>query len=146
MMINANASVLGDGSANVSSGTNSVYERANAVAGVNPVESNPTTKEWFNTAAFAVPAAGTWGNSGRNILEGPGTKTVDFSLFKDTHLTESKVLQLRAEAFNLANTPQFNLPAATAGTAAIGIVSSAGSDITFQRTERQIQFAAKITF
>ena len=105
-----------------------------------------TLGKWFNTAAFAVPAAGTWGNSGRNSLEGPGTKTVDFSLFKDTHLTESKVLQLRAEAFNLANTPQFNLPAATAGTAAIGIVSSAGSDITFQRTERQIQFAAKITF
>jgi hypothetical protein len=67
---------------------------------------------------------------------------VDFSIFKDTHLTESKVLQLRAEVFNLANTPQFNLPAATAGTAADGTVSSAGSDITFQRTERQIQFAA----
>ena len=102
--------------------------------------------KWFNTAAFAVPAAGTYGNSRRNSLEGPGTKTVDFSTFKDTHLTESKVLQLRAEVFNLANTPQFNLPAATAGTAAIGTVSSAGSDITFQRTERQIQFAAKITF
>lgn len=105
-----------------------------------------TLGKWFNTAAFAVPAAGTWGNSGRNILEGPGTKSVDFSLFKDTHLTESKVLQLRAEAFNLANTPQFNLPAATANTAAIGIISSAASDLTFQRTERQIQFAAKITF
>jgi hypothetical protein len=105
-----------------------------------------TLKKWFNTAAFAVPAAGTWGNSGRNSLEGPGTKSVDFSVFKDTHLTESKVLQLRAEVFNLANTPQFNLPAATAGTAAIGTVSSAGSDITFQRTERQIQFAAKVTF
>ena len=105
-----------------------------------------TLGKWFNTAAFAVPAAGTWGNSGRNILEGPATKTVDFSIFKDTHLTESKVLQLRAEVFNLANTPQFNLPAATAGTAADGTVSSAGSDITFQRTERQIQFAAKIIF
>jgi hypothetical protein len=105
-----------------------------------------TLGKWFNTAAFAVPAAGTWGNSGRNSLEGPGTKTVDFSLFKDTHLTESKVLQLRAEVFNLANTPQFNLPAATAGTAADGTVSSAGSDLTFQRTERQIQFAAKIIF
>jgi hypothetical protein len=105
-----------------------------------------TLGKWFNTAAFAVPAAGTWGNSGRNSLEGPGTKAVDFSIFKDTHLTESKVLQLRAEVFNLANTPQFNLPASTAGTAADGTVSSAGSDLTFQRTERQIQFAAKITF
>jgi len=105
-----------------------------------------THGKWFNTAAFAVPAAGTWGNSGRNILQGPGTKTVDFSLFKNTNLTGSKVLQLRAEAFNLANTPQFNNPAATAGTAAIGIISSAAAESTFQRTERQIQFAAKVTF
>jgi hypothetical protein len=71
---------------------------------------------------------------------------VDFSLFKDTHLTESKVLQLRAEVFNLANTPQFNNPAATVGSPAVGIVSSAASEPTFQRTERQIQFAAKINF
>jgi hypothetical protein len=111
-------------------------------------KSQRTLSHWFNTAAFAVPAANsfTFGNSGRNSLEGPGTKTVDASLFKDTHLTGSKVLQLRAEVFNLANTPQFDNPAATAGTAAIGIVSSAGSDITFQRTERQFQVAAKITF
>jgi len=114
-----------------------------------------TLSQWFNTQAFSVPAAGTYGNSGRNSLEGPGTKAVDASLFKDTHLTESKVLQLRAEVFNLANTPQYNLPAATVGTYnattqkwsnGFGTVSSAGSDITFQRTERQIQFAAKITF
>ena len=107
-----------------------------------------TPGKWFNTAAFAVPAATsfTYGNSGRNSLEGPGTKYVDFSIFKDTHLTESKVLQLRAEAFNLGNTPQFNNPNATAGTAAIGSISGAGSDLTFQRTARQIQFAAKITF
>ncbi len=105
-----------------------------------------TRAEWFNTAAFANPAAGTWGNSGRNILQGPGTKTVDFSLFKDTHLTESKVLQLRAEVFNLANTPQFNNPAATVGSGAFGTISSAASESTFQRTERQIQFAAKINF
>jgi len=114
-----------------------------------------TLSQWFNTQAFAVPAAGTWGNSGRNTLQGPGTKTVDFSLFKDTHLTESKVLQLRAEAFNLANTPQFNNPAATVGTFnaatgkwsnGFGTISSAASESTFQRTERQIQFAAKLTF
>jgi hypothetical protein len=107
-----------------------------------------TITQWFNKSAFRSPLPGsfTYGNSGRNSLEGPGTKTVDASLFKDTHLTESKVLQLRAEVFNLANTPQFNNPAATAGTAAAGSISGAGSDLTFQRTERQFQFAAKITF
>jgi hypothetical protein len=105
-----------------------------------------TKSAWFNTAAFANPSAGTWGNSGRNILQGPGTKTADFSVFKNTHLAETKVLQLRAEFFNLANTPQFNNPGATVGTAAFGTISSAGSDSTFQRTARQIQLAAKVTF
>ena len=102
--------------------------------------------EWFNTAAFTNPTSGTWGNSGRNILQGPGTKTVDYSLFKNTHLTEGKVLQLRAEFFNLFNTPQFNNPAATVGSATFGTIASAGSDSTFQRTARQIQLAAKINF
>ncbi len=55
------------------------------------------------------------GNSGRNILQGPGTKTVDFSFFKNTNIAESKVLQLRAEFFNLFNTPQFNNPNSTVG-------------------------------
>jgi hypothetical protein len=102
--------------------------------------------EWFNTAAFANATAGTWGDSGRNILQGPGTKNVDFSLFKNTHLTEAKVLQLRAEFFNLFNTPQFNNPGATVGAGTFGKVSSAGSEPVFQRLERQIQLAAKINF
>jgi hypothetical protein len=105
-----------------------------------------TRQRWFNTAAFANPVAGTWGNSGRNIIQGPGTKTVDFSLFKNTHLTESKVLQLRAEFFNLFNTPQFDNPSATVGTGAFGTISAAGSESSFQRIERQVQLAAKINF
>ena len=108
--------------------------------------SQRTRGEWFNTAAFANPAKGTWGDSGRNILEGPGTKNVDFSFFKNTHITEAKVLQLRAEFFNLFNTPQFNNPAATVTAGTFGKVSSAGSEPVFQRLERQIQVAAKITF
>jgi hypothetical protein len=108
--------------------------------------SERTRSKWFDTAAFANPTTGTWGNSGRNILQGPGTKTVDFSLFKNTHLTEAKVLQLRAEFFNIFNVPQFNNPSATVGSSAFGTISSASSDSTFQRTARQIQLAAKINF
>lgn len=107
-----------------------------------------TLAKWYNTDAFAaaMPTAGQWGNSGRNILQGPGTKTVDFSVFKNTHLTGSKILQLRAEFFNLFNTPQFNNPGNTTGSASAGIISSAGSQQTYQRTERQVQLAAKINF
>lgn len=105
-----------------------------------------TRAKWFNTAAFSPAPAGQWGNSGRNILQGPGTKTVDFSFFKNTRIAESKNLQIRAEFFNLFNTPQFNNPGATAGTSSLGIITSAGSEPTFQRIERQIQLAAKINF
>jgi hypothetical protein len=122
--------------------------RAQLVTGENPVlpPGQRTLSHWFKMAAFENPTPGTWGDSGRNILQGPGTKTVDFSIFKDTHLTEATVLQLRAEVFNLANTPQFNNPGATVTSPAIGVVSSATSDVTFHRTERQFQFAAKINF
>jgi len=105
-----------------------------------------TLAEWFNTSAFANPAAGTWGDSGRNILQGPGTKNIDFSVFKNTHITESEILQLRAEFFNLFNTPQFNNPGTTFGAGTFGVVSSAGSEPVFQRLERQIQLAAKVNF
>ncbi len=82
------------------------------VSGIGSLPSNQRNLgEWFNTTVFANPTAGTWGDSGRNILQGPGTKNIDFSLFKNTHLSEAKVLQLRAEFFNLFNTPQFNNPA-----------------------------------
>jgi hypothetical protein len=101
---------------------------------------------WFNTAAFTAAPTGTWGNTGRNILQGPGTKDVDFSVFKNTNLSESKVLQLRAEFFNLFNTPQFNNPGNTVGSGSFGQVTAAGNEPLFQRLERQIQLAVKITF
>ncbi|HXM11370.1 MAG TPA: TonB-dependent receptor [Terriglobales bacterium] len=131
----------------------------------------PTDKrnihEWFNTTAFvSIPltgplANGRWGDSGRNILEGPATKNVDFSVFKNFQVAESKALQIRAEFFNLFNTPQFNNPNATAPTpaatsttlvpnittgSAYGTIASAGSPTTFQRISREIQLAAKFTF
>lgn len=107
-----------------------------------------TIQQWFNTAAFSNPGTTNWGdyNSGRNILQGPGTKEIDFSLFKRFTLKEAQALELRAETFNLFNTPQFNNPAATVGSSTIGTISSAGSPTTLQRTSREIQLAAKITF
>jgi hypothetical protein len=126
-----------------------------------------TLQEWFNTSAFvSIPltgslANGQWGNSGRNILQGPGTKNVDFSVFKNFQVAESKVLQIRGEFFNLFNTPQFNNPSAVAPSptatsttltpditpgSPYGTISSAGSPTTFQRISREIQLAAKFTF
>ena len=59
--------------------------------------------EWFNAAAFAIPATYTYGDSGRNILRGPAYWNLDASLFRKFPFTESKSLEFRVEAFNLPN-------------------------------------------
>jgi hypothetical protein len=107
---------------------------------------NRTIQAWFNAADFVSPGNYIYGNSGRNILVGPGTKQVDFSLFKDFPFNEnaSRRLQFRAEAFNVLNTPQFNNPNAQIGNAAVGTITSAGAPLLFQRTSREIQLALKL--
>jgi len=112
-------------------------DRPNLVG--NPELSNPTTSQWFNTAAFAFSAPGTFGNAGRNILDGPGFQSVNASLVKNTHFTERVNLQFRAEAFNLFNHPNFNLPDNFLGSPTFGRITSA-------RDPRHIQFGLKLLF
>jgi hypothetical protein len=101
---------------------------------------NPTVDRWFDTLAFVTPGQFTYGNSGRNILYGPGRTNLDFSLFKEFRIVESVKLQFRTEFFNLFNTPQFDLP-----NAAIG-AGSAGTITGIVGTPRQIQFGLKLVF
>ena len=123
-------------------------QRPDVVAGCDPNAAPRTPNRWFNTSCFTTPAPFTFGNAGRNSLLGPGTAQVDASIFKDVFLTnEGRVrMQLRAEAFNLTNTPQFNNPNAVIGTADAGTISNAGSPGSFARTQRQMQVALKIVF
>jgi hypothetical protein len=117
---------------------------------------NPSPAEWFNAAAFAAPASYTYGNSGRNIIPGPGTDQIDLSLFKNIPLKwrEGMRLEFRAEVFNLFHKPQFDNPnesGATAGAATIGVLGAstltyAGNPAFFQRTSREIQLAMKLYF
>lgn len=134
----------------VSSATNTLNNgygtRANRICG--GALPNPTIADWFNLSCFTAPGAQQWGTGGRNILRGPHTRELDFSVFKNFALTSdnSKSLQLRAETFNLFNTPLFNQPAATSGAGGAGTITSAGSPITLQRTSREIQLALKFYF
>lgn len=112
--------------------------------------SERTIGRWFDPTAFATPAAFTFGNSPRNALFGPGTKQVDYSLVKNFKLggstDQSRRLQLRAEAFNLLNTPQFNNPNASIGSPQAGTINSAGDKILLVRTSRQVQLALVFRF
>jgi hypothetical protein len=87
-------------------------QRPNVVPGVNPILSHWTPSTgYLNPLAFVQPAFGTFGNLGRDSIFGPGLRNVDFSVSKNTRLTERLSLQLRAEFFNIFNHPNFALPA-----------------------------------
>jgi hypothetical protein len=103
-----------------------------------------TPNEWFNPAAFLLPAPGTYGNAGRDILRGPGFGELDSSLFKTTTLRENLKMQFRAEFFNLLNRANFGLPVVSTFTKA-GTPSPSAGQITYtSTTSRQIQFGLKL--
>ena len=104
---------------------------------------------WFSTSSFATPPALTFGNIGRNALNGPGFFDLDLSLFKNVRMTEKLALELRAEAFALTNSPQFSNPNATLGSSSFGAVTSviaSGSGVNGVGGGRAIQLGAKLTF
>ena len=83
-------------------------QRANLVPGCNPNSGVPKSiNEFFNTACFTQPLAGQFGNSGRDILRGPGINNWDMGIGKDFNFTERVAFQFRAEAFNVFNHAQY---------------------------------------
>jgi hypothetical protein len=138
----------------VNSATNTLNNGSGSRASILPgaVGSLPvdqrSVNRWFNIAAFTAPGPQQFGNTGRNILRGPGTSQADLSLFKNLNFTkvETRRIQFRAEVFNVSNTPQFNNPNASIGTAPAGTITSAGTTYLFQRTSRQVQLALKLYF
>jgi hypothetical protein len=84
------------------------YERPNQVG--NPKLSHPTKDEAFNTAAFQVPATGTFGNAGTSPLYSSHFANADMSLFKDFPIREQLSINLRAEVFNVFNIQNYGVP------------------------------------
>lgn len=90
---------------------------------------------------WALPPANTrYGTGGRNILRADGLKDLDFSLQKSFRVTESKLVEFRAEAFNLANHPTFSAPSTNVNSGSGGAVTSV------LLPGRQIEFALKLYF
>jgi hypothetical protein len=117
-------------------------DRPNLIA--NPVLSSSRSRaavaaEWFNTAAFAVPAAGTDGNAARDVLIGPGNKDVDMGLFRNFKLRERMTLQVRAEGTNMLNLVSLNAPTATLSSSLFGQIRTANA-------MRQVQMGLRLTF
>jgi hypothetical protein len=92
---------------------------------------------WFDPACFAAPPAGFFGDSGANIITGPGVNNWDIAVEKGTQLQETLKLQFRAEFFNAWNHAQFMNPDNKVGDANFGQVTQA-------RASREIQFGLKL--
>jgi len=121
-------------------------QRADCIPGVSPYNSDKTIEHWFNPAAFAMPAQGTFGDCPRNSVYGPSFKQIDFSVLKDTKLGESRSLEFRAEFFNVFNHPNFDQPDSTFGTGGFGQVFNTFGRTIGLGTPRQIQLAMKLNF
>jgi hypothetical protein len=98
-----------------------------------------TPDQWLNASVFSLPALYTFGNEPRNAAIGPGLAEFDLSMQKSFAIKERAHLIFRAEGYNLANHPNFNIPNRTALTPNFGKISSA-------QDSRQLQFALKLAF
>jgi hypothetical protein len=104
---------------------------------------------WFNPAAFAAPAAGTFGNAPRNLIYNPGEQNWDIAVFKNFRLGGTQRLQLRGEFFNFPNHP--NLSGANTGSISGGVNYADPSNANFGRVtgksgQRDVQVSIRYQF
>jgi hypothetical protein len=113
----------------------------------NPNLANRGVHQWFNEAAFAAPAAGTFGNEHRNQLTGPGLATTNLSLSKTFSIWEDVKLQVRGDANNAFNHPSFGLPSNTLSVTPSGGIAPGSSTITGVTVpSRTMQVSARLSF
>ena len=119
------------------------YEHCNVVGSA--ALSHRGATEWFNTAAFAVPTFGTYGDAGRNSIRGPNYWDWDASVFRNFPVGEGRLFQFRAEAYNLANHVNLGLPD---GTITDGPTFGTIGGTAYSNTalNRQLEIAVKFIF
>ena len=130
---------------NIGGGSGGILIRPNYVVNSGGQNVNPnlpsdqrTTSEYFNTAAFVQPIA-SFGDVGRNTMVGASMANLDVTLARNFAVAERHNLQFRAEFFNLANHPNYNLIGRVVNDPTFGIVQN-------QLPPRQIQLALKFSF
>jgi hypothetical protein len=123
-----------------------INQRPNCIPGVDPYAGPKSITDWLNPAAFSTPAAGTFGNCGRNTIFGPSFRDADFSILKETRLSQRGNVEFRAEFFNIFNHPAFAQPETTFGTPGFGEIFNTLGRTLGAGTSRQIQFALKFSF
>jgi hypothetical protein len=139
---------------------NNVNQRPNRVPGVPLYFGSRSISRWINPAAFSLPAVGTWGNAGRNILTGPPLWQDDSAVEKNFHITERNNVIFRAEAFNIFNRSQYGQPSSSlsitskAGVRTLTVPASFGTitstvnsaGLVGTGTPRVLEFSLRITY
>jgi hypothetical protein len=124
---------------------------AGTVLGENPIRANydglplygrgtHTPEQWFNTAAFLVPPAYTFGNVGRNTVYGPSLQTLDVALMRQFVVTEKWRFQIRGEFFNALNHTNLGTPNRFVNTPQFGTITEAAT------AGREVQLSARLSF
>ncbi len=116
------------------------FTRPNRVCDGNLPSDQQSLNAFYNVSCFVNPALYTFGNTGRNVLIGPGLATWDLGAGKDFLFTEKAGVQFRSEFFNVLNRANFGLPNNSIGSAAQGTITSVITNA------RQIQFALRFHF
>lgn len=100
-----------------------------------------TPERWFNTSAFRVPAAYTFGNAGRNILRSDGLANWDFSLYKRFALSEARQFELRGEFYDFLNQTTFGYPGFV-----VDVPAQFGRVSSTRQSGRSVQLGLKFHF
>jgi hypothetical protein len=114
--------------------------RPNRLADGNLGRGARTVDRWFDPAAFALPAAFTYGNSGRNVLRAPGLVNLDLLIGRNFIFTERTRLEFRGEFYNFSNSAHFGRPNSVIGSPQAGTINSTSVP------NRQIQLGLRLVF
>lgn len=137
--------LVGFDNENLGGSSSAPGERPNLVPGQPLILGNPA--QYFNPLAFSLPANGTVGNVGRNILRGPGLVILNLGADKIVWKRERQSLRFRGEIFNVGNHPNFQIPATTALFDSTGNRLGGVGQITATTTSsRQIQLSLRYSF
>jgi len=112
--------------ADVNRGTNGTL-RPDIVPGKSISLPNPSRREWFNTAAFAEPVTGHYGDARRNSIIGPGSLVFDMAMTKVLPMKDNRSLEIRAAASDVFNTPQYTSIDTSLNSPTAGQVIGAGA-------------------
>jgi hypothetical protein len=113
-----------------------------------PITYPGTVEQWFDPSVFVNPTTPVthFGSLGRNVVIGPGFNNTDFSIIKNTKLSESTRVQFRAEFFDIFNHANFGQPGRVVGSATIGRITNTRFATGDSGSSRQVQFALKFLF